>query len=261
MVLPVRVPEDSTNTDMDEETRQTLLEVNRRFYEHHAESFSRSRGRAWDGWRRFLPHLGGPARLRVLDAGCGNARLALFLSGAWPGRLDYTGIDASAPLLDAARRRLVSWSTPRLRAQLLEHDLIRQGLPRSLGEFHLIGLFGVLHHVPGQAWRVDLVRQLGRRLKPESLLAVSLWRFDRLARFSKLRLSWRSSSVRVNPSRLEAGDHLLSWGGEAAYPRYCHLTSEAEAEEIVERSGLRLVERFSADGASRDLNHYLLLSS
>lgn len=248
---------------MDEETRQALLEVNRRFYEHHAESFSRSRGRAWEGWRRLLPHLGSPDVLRVLDAGCGNARLALFLSEAWPGRLDYTGLDGSGPLLDAARRSLASWATSpqRLQAQLLEHDLIRQGVPHSLGEFHLIGLFGVLHHVPGQAGRLELVRQLGRLLAPRSLLAVSLWRFDRLPRFEKMRLSWQSSDLRVDPGRLEEGDHLLSWGGEATCPRYCHLTSHREADEIVEASGLRLVERFTADGASRDLNHYLLLSS
>jgi len=246
---------------MDEETRQALLRVNRRFYEHHAESFSRSRGRAWEGWRRFLPYLGSPEVLRVLDAGCGNARLALFLSTAWPGRLDYTGIDGSGPLLGAARRSLEPWADSRLRARLLEHDLVRQGVPCSLGEFHLIGLFGVLHHVPGQAERVELVRQLGGLLAPRSLLAVSLWRFDRLPRFEKIRLSWQSSGVRVDPSRLEEGDHLLSWGGEGAVPRYCHLTSDLEADEIVEASGLRLVERYSADGAGRDLNHYLLLGS
>jgi len=118
-----------------------------------------------------------------------------------------------------------------------------------------------LHHVPGQDGRVELVRQLGGLLAPRSLLAVSLWRFDRLARFAQMRLSWQRSDLRVDPSRLEEGDHLLSWGGEATNPRYCHLTSDREADEIVGASGLRLVERFTADGASRDLNLYLLLGS
>lgn len=246
---------------MDEETRQALLEVNRRFYERHAESFSRSRGKAWEGWRRLLPHLGAPDVLRVLDAGCGNGRLALFLADAWAGALDYTGLDASGPLLEAARRALAGWTGSAHRVRLLEHDLLRSGIPRSLEGFHLVAVFGVLHHVPGQARRVELVRELGRLLAPGSLLAVSLWRFDRLPRFAKLRLSWQDSSVRVDSRRLEVGDHLLSWGGASAHPRFCHLTSDSEAGEIVDGSGLRLVERFTADGAGGDLNQYLLLGS
>ncbi len=251
---------------MDEATRQALLDVNRRFYTHHAESFSGSRGGPWDGWRRLLPHLASPPILQILDAGCGNARFASFLADAWPGRLHYTGLDSSKRLIAAARRRLATCAEPpeRLRVRLEEHDLIQDGPPRTLGGFHLVVLFGVLHHVPGRTERVELVRQLGRLLLPGALLAVSLWRFDRLRRFAEKRVSWKSfhrGGVRIDPGRLEAGDHLLSWRGDTTVPRYCHLMSDSEADEIVHSSGLRLVDQFTADGASADLNQYLLLGS
>jgi SAM-dependent methyltransferase len=250
---------------MDEPTRRALRALNRRFYDHHAESFSRSRGRAWPGWRRLLPHLASVPVLRVLDAGCGNARFASFLAESLPGRrLDYLGLDSSKRLLDAACRRLATTAEPPggLRARLDRHDLIEDGPPSDLGSFHLVVLFGVLHHVPGREERLDLVRRLGKLLLPDALMAISLWRFDRLPRFAAKRVPWeRLADDVLCPGRLEEGDHLLGWGGETKVPRYCHLTSDSEADELVRSCGLRLCERFTADGASQDLNLYLLLGS
>ena len=42
-------------TQVDARTRNQLLEINRAFYEAHAEAFDRSRGdRPWPGWQRRL---------------------------------------------------------------------------------------------------------------------------------------------------------------------------------------------------------------
>ena len=63
---------------MDPETRKRLLALNRDFYTREAEAFSATRNHPWPGWVRILDGLA-PGALAVLDAGCGNGRLARFL--------------------------------------------------------------------------------------------------------------------------------------------------------------------------------------
>ena len=127
---------------MNARTRNQLLEINRAFYEAHAEAFDRSRGaRPWPGWQRLLPYLSflssgtasastdGTGRRRlgsVLDIGCGNARFACFLHAAGFA-LHYTGVDANPALLGAAHRQLpeaLASST-----DLVLHDFLATGRP------------------------------------------------------------------------------------------------------------------------------------
>ena len=111
---------------MNPRTRSQLLEINRAFYAAHAAAFDRSRGaRPWPGWERLRPLLhartspsapdtpnasassdSGRVPLgAVLDIGCGNARFACWLADAG-FEFRYTGVDASAALLEAAGRQL-----------------------------------------------------------------------------------------------------------------------------------------------------------
>ncbi|HEB89114.1 MAG TPA: class I SAM-dependent methyltransferase, partial [Deltaproteobacteria bacterium] len=121
---------------MDESTRRQILALDAAFYGVHAEAFDASRGHhPWPGWQpmaealraspppahasgRDLPGDGaGPSiagrsetgrpSLRVLDIGCGNARLARFLEDSG-FELHYVGVDANEALLARARERLGS---------------------------------------------------------------------------------------------------------------------------------------------------------
>jgi ubiquinone/menaquinone biosynthesis C-methylase UbiE len=58
-------------------------------------------------WRRVASEAGGP----VLELGCGTGRVSLPLARA---RVDLVGIDRSAPMLDRARRRILTSSHPHI---------------------------------------------------------------------------------------------------------------------------------------------------
>jgi ubiquinone/menaquinone biosynthesis C-methylase UbiE len=58
-------------------------------------------------WRRVASEAGGP----VLELGCGTGRVSLPLARA---RVDLVGIDRSAPMLDRARRRILTSSNPHI---------------------------------------------------------------------------------------------------------------------------------------------------
>ncbi|MBK7948570.1 MAG: class I SAM-dependent methyltransferase [Deltaproteobacteria bacterium] len=154
---------------MNARTRKQLLELNRVFYEAHAEAFDRSRGtRPWPGWLRLaalltdspprsptpptpdpvVPRAAGSdsdsdlhacvssrALGAVLDIGCGNGRFACFLHEAG-FVFRYTGVDANATLLDSARRQLPEACAAT--ARLLRHDFLAGHIAGRL-DGHLAG--------------------------------------------------------------------------------------------------------------------------
>lgn len=295
---------------MNAQTRSQLLEINRRFYEAHAEAFDRSRaGRPWPGWQRLLaalpslavhpaslaapptsptPPAGAPPsalspdaapapaaaparpstprrRLgRVLDIGCGNARFACFLDEAGLA-FSYTGVDANAALLEAARRRLPPDLRPACR--LIRQDFLAGASPGAAlpaGPFELVVLMGVLHHVPGADWRLALLRAAAARLAPGGCLALAVWQFASEPRELRKRVAFEALGPvlgrPIDVAALEPGDALLRFGADPATPpRYCHAVSEAErtswpgALGLVERAG------FAADGPRGESNRYALL--
>ncbi len=247
-------------------TERQLGAINHRFYERFAAEFSATRERPWPGWERIAEHTTPP--IEVLDVGCGNGRFGTFLASRWAGPFRYAGIDGCAQLLRAAEQRLASVAGgPELR----DFDVLEQDPATAFGaqRFGLVALFGVLHHVPGESRRRRLLGRLGRLLAPGGILAVSIWRLDRSPRFERRVVSWedynrrraRCGLVPVDLGTLEAGDALLSWGGDDRHPRYCHFPGAAEIEGWIDGMEPRLIDRFEADGPSGQDNLYLVWRS
>jgi SAM-dependent methyltransferase len=227
-----------------------LNAMNRHFYAVVADAFDQTRGSAWLGWQRLLPHLPSARPLRVLDVGCGNGRLGLFLCSAGL-EVSYTGVDSSPALLQRAQATLAEAKLAAL--QLIEQDVIEQ--PITSGEYDLVGVFGVLHHVPGRANRRAFLRGLAERVAPGGILAYTSWRFLDDPRLRARVVPW--------PPELEAavepGDLLLDWRQGAQALRYCHAVDDAEQEELDTATGLTLAARYRADGSGGQLNAYSLL--
>lgn len=250
---------------MRSETRHHLVELNRRFYQHHNQAFDTSRQRPWQGWQRMAALLDGlgvdPTKtsLDVLDAGCGNGRLASFLADALPHPVSYLGVDSSLALLaQAAQRSQVN--------ELIEADILSSTLDDQLQErrFDLVTSFGVLHHVPDLQVRRRTLRQLLQRCRPGGLLVVSIWRLDRQPRFASKVLSWEDylqeheeAQGVLDPTDLDSGDYLLTWSGNRSHPRYCHFPEDAEIDDWIRHLDRPLVDRWNADGASGETNLYL----
>jgi len=234
---------------MDPETRAALNALNRAFYDAEARAFSDTRDHPWPGWARLLPQLRPLPRLRVLDVGCGNARFARFLLEQGI-ECEYTGLDSSPALLELARREVRG-------ARLQLHDLVLDS-PESLpiGPFELITLFGVTHHIPGEADRQTLLLSLSERLAAQGLLVFTSWQFAREERFARRVLPFDGEAI--DPAKLEPGDQLLQWGVDGAR-RYCHATSEEERARLVAALPLELVDEYESDGRSGHLNRYDVL--
>jgi tRNA (uracil-5-)-methyltransferase TRM9 len=249
---------------LNDDTARTLNVLNRAFYATIADDFDATRAHPWPGWARLLPLL--PASpLRVLDVGCGNGRFGVFLASHFPS-VEYHGIDNSPSLLERARTALDS--LPNLSATLETHDVVdalietphrpalspiaREGGLGNEG-YDLVALFGVLHHIPGAARRVELLRALAGQVKARGLLVFACWRFYEFPRFRDRIIPF--------PTHLdvEPGDYLLDWRRGAQAVRYCHYVDDAEQAELTNVTGLTLLDSYRADGESGNMNAYVAL--
>jgi SAM-dependent methyltransferase len=248
---------------VDDATIRRLNQINRDFYRLTAEEFDQTRSQPWPGWDRLLPYVERIAHrsstLSVLDIGCGNGRFGAFLYNdlvvaqyvAPLQQIQYHGIDSNPALLERARQSLTGLNdfTPWLE----ERDIIE--IPLESGQYDLVVLFGVLHHIPGYEQRKQVMRLLGKRVAPGGILAFACWRFYEYPRFRERIIPW-SADIQV-----EKHDYLLDWRqGETAL-RYCHYVDDEEQATLVAATGLTEVASYRADGQTGDANCYSILEN
>lgn len=247
---------------MDQKTSQQLLELNRRFYNSVAVPFSQTRQQPWKGWEQLLHSLQGyslsNSNISVLDLGCGNGRWGAYLAQHCnPGSISYTGIDENRPLLQEAGRILL----PLMKVLTLERLSISDYLQKQSSSdadslFDLIVLFGVWHHIPGSQLRQQLLAQLSALLQKNGILVVSCWKFLRSPKLKERLIDPNQAGIDQN--LLEKGDYILDWKSGSNALRYCHDTAREEITGHARTAGLHLLQDFSADGATGDLNDYYL---
>lgn len=237
-----------------------LLALNRAFYAQVGAAFNATRQNIPPGMTRGMravAALNPGAPLRVLDVGCGNARLARALLALQRPVL-YTGIDADAGLLAAAG----SLSLPQAQGvavRLLQADIAHPGWEALLlGErFDLVACLATLHHLPGEALRAAVVSALAGLLAPGGRLLLSAWQFADSPRLAARVLPW--PAVGLQQSDVEPGDALLPWDSGPHALRYVHLIDAAEMARLGAAAALMPVEEWRADGRSGNLTLYTLL--
>lgn len=187
---------------------------------------------------------------RALDVGCGHGRFVAMLLERHP-ETEVTGVDGSAELLAAAEART---DLPRP-CHWIQADLEEDAAALPAGPFDLVTLIAVLHHVPGEARRRALLRQLAARVAPGGVFALAFWR--RIGDDAKRRVDW--SAVDIDEADLEPGDRLLRFDvDDPERLRFSHFPDDAELERTAGCTGLPLRARYDADGPHGEANAYFL---
>ncbi len=221
--------------------------LNRSFYREHADRFIRKRAHPWPGWKRACAGIGG--RPRVLDVGCGHGRFLRHWIESHGPNLEYVGVDFSPELLKESQRQTQGLLRAQDRVRFLEGDVCEIDLPP--GPFDLIVAFGLLHHVAEASRRKDLVRRLAARAGPDGRVVVTVWRVA-----ADPRLAGKSLPPPSKPLPDDEG-RLLSFDGVGR--RYVVAIPEEEVASYPAVAGRAVADRFFSDGATNDLNLYLVL--
>ncbi len=237
------------NSNVNADTADHLINLNRQFYQSFAQPFSATRQRLQPGVARVLSRLDPDAR--ILDLGCGNGELARALARRGH-RSSYVGVDFSADLLGRAQESIPQGFNARfIQADLTATDWDAQ-LPA--GEFDQALAFAALHHIPGEALRRQITRKVHNLLAEQGQFIHSEWQFLHSARLHRRVQPW--AKVGLSSNQVDPGDYLLDWRRGGYGLRYVHHFSEEELARLASETGYRILETFYSDGESGDLGLY-----
>jgi tRNA (uracil-5-)-methyltransferase TRM9 len=242
---------------MHPDTAARLVEINRYFYNRFGESFSATRHRIQPGVRRVLNMLKGDET--ILDLGCGNGELARELAKR-AHRGSYLGVDFSVPLLRDAEAQPEGFSAKFLQADLTKLSAYSNQLAVSSSQilntehWTLITAFAVLHHIPSEKLRLDLLRTVHDLLTDEGKFILSNWQFLNSEKLKAKIKPWEV--VAIQSSNVDAGDFLLDWKSGGDGLRYVHHFGEKELSTLAEAAGFVVAETFYSDGETGNLGLY-----
>lgn len=231
-------------------TAAYLIEINRDFYTRFGDSFSATRRRIQPGVRRVLGLLKGDES--ILDLGCGNGELARELAKRGH-RGSYLGVDFSLPLLRDAEAQPDVLSARFMEVDLTQLSAISDQLS-VVGGWSVVVAFAVLHHIPSQELRLNILRVVNQLLKKDGLFIHSNWQFLNSEKLKARIQPWER--VRLSGSDVDDADYLLDWrsGGEGL--RYVHHFDKNELEELARASNFQVIDTFYSDGEGGGLGLY-----
>jgi len=251
---------------MDKQTQQNLLDLVKRNYEEIAEDFDITRKKyLWPELIKLTESVKDGDK--ILDVGCGNGRLVKAFENK---KINYLGVDSSGELIELARenyvreiaklvpskaRDLRSPSTaPRNDKWVVGNILELDKLPEK--DFDYVFCVAVLHHLPGEDWRVQALKQMENKLKPGGKIILTVWNLWSQKKFRKLIIKYGWLKL-IGKNQMAWGDILFDWKnakGEKISRRYYHVFAGYGLKKLAGETDLK-IEKLYQDRH----NYYLIL--
>ena len=228
-----------------------LLALNKQFYQTFGREFSSTRQHLQPGVQRILDMLTGDES--ILDLGCGNGELARERMRRGH-RGAYTGLDFSPTLLEAARGGWEDAPLTFIRADLTSPDWEKAFNTPVRQSFDLVTAFAVLHHIPGMALRLGILKKIKLLLTPGGNFIHSEWQFLKSEKLKKRILPWEE--IGLTEKDVEPGDHLLDWRSGGRGLRYVHSFDEKELDALATASHFQVRSTYYSDGENDRLGLY-----
>ncbi|MCI0552058.1 MAG: class I SAM-dependent methyltransferase, partial [Anaerolineae bacterium] len=132
---------------------------------------------------------------------------------------------------------------------------------QSSGTDHwsLITAFAVLHHIPSNELRLNILQTVRQLLKPDGMFVHSNWQFLNSEKLKARIQPWEGAAI--SPSEVEPGDYLLDWRSGGKGLRYVHHFGESELNELAVTTGFHVAETFYSDGNGGNLGFYQVWDS
>jgi tRNA (uracil-5-)-methyltransferase TRM9 len=209
---------------MDLEFAKSILEKTRENYNLIAKEFSATRKEIWEELKFLFENL--KEGEKVLDLGCGNGRWYKVFKEK---KVDYFGIDNSEKLIEIAKENFPE-------AKFFVGDALN--LPFQDNFFDKVYSIALLHHIPSEDFRIKVLKEVKRVLKPGGILILTCWRIHRLREILAL-LKYTLLKI-IGRSKLDFKDFFVPWGKKML--RYYHFFTQRELENLVKKVGFEILD-------------------
>jgi tRNA (uracil-5-)-methyltransferase TRM9 len=209
---------------MDLEIAKSILEKTKQNYNLIAKEFSASRREIWEELNFLFANL--KEGEKVLDLGCGNGRWYQVFKEK---KVDYFGVDNSEKLIEIAKENFPD-------AKFFIGDALNLSFPDNF--FDKVYSIALLHHIPSENFRVEVLKETKRVLKPGGILILTCWRIHQLGEILSL-LKYTFLKI-IGKSKLDFRDTFLLWGKKTL--RYYHFFTQRELENLVRKAGFEILE-------------------
>ncbi len=182
-------------------------------YDAFADDFSQTRNRPWPEFEILKPEI--KKGERILDLGCGNARLRTSLPEDLIAPGAYFGLDLSENLLKIARKN-------HPKDHFFRHDF-SQKLPFGSDNFEVITAIASFHHLLSKKEQIALLRECYRILKPGGKIFITTWKLPQ-------KYFWS------NVLKLRFKNWLIPFGKEK-HPRLYRRVNDRELARLLKKAG------------------------
>jgi 2-polyprenyl-3-methyl-5-hydroxy-6-metoxy-1,4-benzoquinol methylase len=213
---------------MKRETALKIIKTNKILYNQIARDFSQTRYEIWPEFEYFKGYLhDGQA---ILDLGCGNGRLLELLKNY---KMKYLGVDFSENLIREAQAK---WPDKKFKiADILDLNGIEE-------KFDLISCIAVLHHIPSQKFREQVLSNIKALLKPDGKLLMINWNLWQprylkyIIKYTLLKLADPDKEIdNILAGDLDFQDVFIPW--KKKYSRYIHAFTELSTSRWLKKCG------------------------
>jgi tRNA (uracil-5-)-methyltransferase TRM9 len=227
---------------MDLEFAKSILEKTRENYNLIAKEFSATRKEIWEELKFLFENL--KEGEKVLDLGCGNGRWYKVFKEK---KVDYFGIDNSEKLIEIAKENFPE-------AKFFVGDALN--LPFQDNFFDKVYSIALLHHIPSEDFRIKVLKEVKRVLKPGGILILTCWRIHRLREILAL-LKYTLLKI-IGRSKLDFKDFFVPWGKKML--RYYHFFTQRELENLVKKVGFEILDFGVVKNKRGNRQNYYIIS-
>jgi tRNA (uracil-5-)-methyltransferase TRM9 len=227
---------------MDLDFAKFILEKTKENYNLIAKEFSATRKEIWEELKFLFEDL--KEGEKVLDLGCGNGRWYRVFKEK---RVNYFGIDNSEKLIEIAKENFPE-------AKFFVGDALN--LPFQDNFFDRVYSIALLHHIPSEDFRIKVLKEVKRVLKPGGILILTCWKIHQwreifaLLKYTLLKL--------IGRSKLDFKDFFVPWGKKML--RYYHFFTQRELKNLLRKVGFEILKSGVVKNKRGNRQNYYIIS-
>ena len=169
---------------------------------------------------------------QVLDLGCGNGRLLEALKDK---QINYLGLDNSSELIEIAKNNYPD-------REFISGDMLNLESAVKIN-FDFIFCLAALQHIPSKKLRLEVLKQMGAKLKIGGEIIISNWNL-----WSHKKYHWqliKNYWLKIGgQNKLDFNDLIFPWKnpqGKIISLRYYHAFTKKELKKLARLANLKII--------------------